>query len=654
MPLSRRQPLGRHFADTVLLAALRFLRLLLLPWPMSVRIRFGGWAGWAAGRVSKRRRLALNNLKRAFAGSGRTRRDLERILDDSHRDLGRSLVEFLMSPSIDAKYFETHVEVEGSERLDALTASGKGAVLLTGHIGNWEFLNLMAGVRGYPLAVLAKVQKLAKTDAWLNRLRTQRGAKVVLRGMDVRQVYRTLEGGGLAGILADQDGGSGGIYAPLFGRQSSYPRGVARFSYKTGAPALPVFAVRTSLDRHRIRIGDPVRPAAGEAEDAYEQRVVAEFSSQLEAMVRQYPSQWIWAHRRWKSSPDRDIAVLDDGRKGHTHQALAVAAQVADRRAGHPGCRETRTVPVAYRSSFARAVLTIFGILTRGRLWGGMRWLRWALTDASYGALSAVPADVVISCGSSTEAVNLILSRDCGARSCYIHKPQFGRRFFSAVLVPGHDRAAGSNVLQTRGALSFVNPGRMGELRERARAEARIPAGVRAAALLVGGPSKHAPWDPDALEKIFFALREFSREHKLYLLVTTSRRTDPAVESAVERLFVGEALCPVLVMPNRSNPRLAYEGILAAADLILVTADSVSMVSEAVSTGKPVGLVVPGRTSADGAGKFFRFMSDLEREGSVTPVSLENLNAFLTRGSVDPHTRQAGDAIALAADLLAR
>lgn len=622
---------------------------------MSVRIRFGGWVGWIAGRLSKRRRLALNNLKRAFGGGALDRARLLQILDESHRDLGRSMAEFLMSRSIDRSYFDAHVQIDGLERFEALVREGKGAVLLTGHVGNWEFLNLMAGVLGHPLAVLAKVQKLEKVDAWLNRMRAQHGARVVLRGMDVREVYRTLETGGLAGILADQDGGAGGIYVPLFGRQSSYPRGVARFAYKSGAPALPVFVVRTSPDRHRILIGNPVRRAEGEAESAYEQRVVADFSSQLEAVVRRHPSQWIWAHRRWKSSPDRDIVVLDDGRKGHTHQAQALAAQVASRRAESSGRTETRTLAVAYRSPAARAALTAYGILTRGRLWGGMACLRRALTPASYRALSTVPADTVISCGSSTEAVNLILARDCGARSCYIHSPQFGGRYFSAVLVPGHDRGSNaSNTLKTQGAVSFIHPDRMRELRDRARAETRIPADGRAVALLVGGPSKHAPWDPEELKKIFFALREISREHKLYLLVTTSRRTDAAVESAVEHLFAGEPFCPVLVLSGRSNPSQAYEGILAAADAVLVTADSVSMVSEAVSTGKPVGLITPGEAPLGSTGKFARFVAGLENDGSVTPVDAASLRPFLTGAALRPRTRAAGDTIAQAAERLAR
>lgn len=92
------QPLKIRLADRALLAVLKTLRVLLLPWPMSWRIRFGGWAGLAAGRVSKRRRLALNNLKRAFgAGSTYSRRQLERIVDHSYRDFGRSMAEFLMS-----------------------------------------------------------------------------------------------------------------------------------------------------------------------------------------------------------------------------------------------------------------------------------------------------------------------------------------------------------------------------------------------------------------------------------------------------------------------------------------------------------------------------------------------------------------------------
>jgi KDO2-lipid IV(A) lauroyltransferase len=662
MPERRRDPLGLELADRALLAVLKTLRLLLRPWPMAWRIRLGGLLGRAAGRVSKRRVLALNNLKRAFRDDPSIgRAQIERAVGDSYRDLGRSMVEFLMSPGIDRAYFESHVEIEGEERLVDAIGRGRGAVLLTGHFGNWEFLNLMAGVRGHALAVLAKPQKLKRSDAYLNGLRAQKGGQVVMRGMDLRRAYRTLERGGLVGILADQDGGPRGIFAPLFGRSSSYPRGVARFSYASSAPALPVFSARVAPDRHRILIGQAVLPEPGESESDFEKRAVAAFSAQLEAAVRRYPSQWMWPHRRWKSSPDRDVLVVDDGRKGHVNQSLALAGKVAERRAAdarESGAAEAETrirvERAEFRSAAARAALTFWGILTRGRLWGGRAWLAWTLTPSSFGRLMTAPADTVISCGTATEAVNLIVARDCLAKSCYIQKPQFGGRYFSAVLTPAHDRpAAAANTLRTGGAVSLLDSARLERLRDRARAEAGIPAGARAAALLIGGPSKHVAWDPGTLERVFFALRDLSREHKIYLLVTTSRRTDPAVESAAERAFTGHPFCPVIVIASRSNPASAYEGILAAADHVLVTADSVSMISEAAGTGKPVGLITPGDRPIR-AGKFARFIQALEKSGAARRLATPELRDFLSSDiSSAAGPSPAEDAAAAAAERLA-
>ncbi|MBP9732826.1 MAG: mitochondrial fission ELM1 family protein [Candidatus Omnitrophica bacterium] len=663
MPEPRRQRIGSFLADRLLLAALISLRALLSPWPMSWRIRLGGLLGRIAGLLSKRRKLALNNLKRAFRDDSKlTRAWMTRTVSESYRDLGRSFMEFLMSPKIDRAYFESHVEVEGEERLAELVGKGRGAVLLTGHFGNWEFLNLMAGVRGYELAVLTRPQKLRASDAYLNRLRAQKGARIISRGMDLRRAYRILTGGGIAGVLGDQDGGPRGIFAPLFGRSSSYPRGMARFSAACSSPVLPVFCARTALDRHRIHIGEPLQPILGESEADFELRVVAAFSRSMETMIRRYPSQWMWPHRRWKSSPDRDILVLDDGRKGHLNQSLALAAKVAEQRAKETrssrmpvGETRIRTERVVFRSPAARFAMTFWGILTRGALWGGRAGLKMALTAESYERLMTAAADTVISCGTMTEAANLIVAKDCGAKSCYIQKPQFGARRFSALLIPAHDRpSSGRNTLKTSRALSAVDSERLVRLRDRARSEAGVPPAARAAALLIGGPSKHAPWEPKVLEKYFFALRDLSREHKLYLLITTSRRTDPAVESAVERIFTGETYCPVVVIAGRSNPQGAYEGILAAADQILVTADSVSMVSEAVSTGKPAALITPG-SNASKTGKFARFIEQLERDGAAFRVAETGLANFLTRAAAAEHASAfaAADAAGLAAERLA-
>jgi KDO2-lipid IV(A) lauroyltransferase len=652
--LQRRQTLIQKLPDLALLTALRALAFALWPWPMRWRIGLGGAAGWLAGRLSKRRALALNNLKRVFSSDpSKTRRALFSILDDSYRDLGRTFIEFLMSPTLSSEYIESHIAVEGDDRLAQMVSEGKGVVLFTGHFGNWEFLNLMASTRGYRLAVLARLQKLHRTDAFLNGLREKRGARVVLRGMETRHLYRVLKAGGLAGILADQDGGTEGIHAPLFGRASSYPRGIARFTFVTGAPAVPVFSVRVAPDRHRIFIGSEIRLRPGEAEAIFEQRAVAEFSRQLEGMVLKYPTQWLWAHRRWKSSPERDVLVLDDGRKGHVNQSLALASRVADHR-GNKSTTRVQTLSVEYRSSGTRALLTLYGILTRGRLWGGMRLARWALTDVSYRALSTAPADAVISCGSGTEAVNLIVAADCRARACYIHKPQFGRSRFAAVMAPGHDRLRQERkTVQLPGAVSFVNRQRLEELRAAARAKVGIEPEDRVLAFLVGGPSKMAPWDFKTLERAFFGLREILQELKLYLVATTSRRTDSATEAAFESSFVGAPLCAVALIANRENPAGAYEGILAAADCILVTADSVSMVSEAVSTGKPVGVIVAG-DRAFMAPKFRRFLDEQIRMELVTEVTPDHLRNFLHSAWTQRAASDAGeDPLSRAAALLA-
>ncbi|MCG3176229.1 MAG: Lipid A biosynthesis lauroyltransferase [Candidatus Omnitrophica bacterium] len=578
--------------DVLIVSLARAARALVRRLDNGRALALGRALGRLVWSVSKRRRIALRNLRSVYAGQ-LSEPEIRRIARRSFENLGMNMIELLRFPEMDARYLHQHVTVRGREHLERSLGGGKGVILLTAHFGNWELLNTVSSLFGYRMVALARKQKHPRADAFLNGLRESKGNRIVYKGFGVREILRTLRDGGIVGILSDQDGGRGGVFVRFFGRLSSTPAGVATFALRSGAPIHPVFIFREGDDHHRIEVGPALAPPApGADEISAERQLLSRFAEGLEAAVRRAPDQWLWAHRRWKSTPDRQVAVLSDGKAGHLSQSLGFVRELVRRRAEEwPGetTVRSRVIEVRYRSERRRAVCAALGRLCGGRVPARGALLRWALEPASAAELTATHADIVVSAGSSLALCNLHLSSLSQARSVVVMDPGLPRRLFAALIVPQHDKiSSGSNVYRTLASLSALDPSdveRSGrELRERLALGGRALVGVLIGGDVQGGPAMDRP----GLERMIDALKSHVKRRGGALLVTTSRRTPAwACESLKKRLSDKE-LCPLLVIASEHNPPETVPGILGAADSIVVTSESVSMISEAVRAGRPV------------------------------------------------------------------
>ena len=215
-------------------------------------------------------------------------------------------------------------------------------------------------------------------------------------------------------------------------------------------------------------------------------------------------------------------------------------------------------------------------------------WLAPLAAPGSGGAGLAPPwPDLVIACGRLTAAPAAALRRaGRGAiRAIQIQDPQLDPRHFDLVVAPAHDRLAGANVLTTLGALHRATPGRL------AAAAALLTPRLEAlpqprVAVLIGGDSKVHRMTAETTRHLTEQLARLVNEEGVGLMVTTSRRTGAENNEILRRGL--EGLAVDLWDGAGENP---YCGYLALAEGILVTADSVNMVSEAAATGKPVQVI---------------------------------------------------------------
>ena len=249
----------------------------------------------------KHRKVALENLRLAF-GQEKSERQLFEIAQRTFQNLGMMIIEFFRIPRMDVKTFKKRVKIEGLDEALKLLEKRKGLLLLLSHFGNWELMGIISKVIGNSIVVIAKpVKKNQWVDRFVTKIRNAAGLEVISSIKASRKVIKALSENRVVGILIDQRAKrSEGVWADFFGRKAPTTPSLAVLALKTGAPVLPVFMIRNGFQQHRLLIKEPLELIrTGDIKKDVEANTQL-FNQTLESMVRQYPDQWFWVHRRWE------------------------------------------------------------------------------------------------------------------------------------------------------------------------------------------------------------------------------------------------------------------------------------------------------------------------------------------------------------------
>lgn len=271
--------------------------------PFSWARRWGEALGLLGYRpVGIRRRVVTRQIAAAFPGL--SDREVSGIARGAYRSLGRTAIESALTAKRGSdgvlSLVSSHDDLTPIN--DAL-AAGRGVVLVTGHLGNWELSAAWLAARGVPLDVITRRQANPLFDAWITKSRQALGLYVVPDADAVRRVPRAFREGRAVGFVADQGVlGLASTFVPFFGRPAKTPRGPAVFALKYGLPMIFVVAVLQPEGRYHVVIEPvPVTPSGERERDVDE--AVASFTRVLERYVRRYPEQYFWHHRRWRRQP---------------------------------------------------------------------------------------------------------------------------------------------------------------------------------------------------------------------------------------------------------------------------------------------------------------------------------------------------------------
>jgi len=256
--------------------------------------KLGAFAGKALDLAQpKLRRRALRNLELAgFANP-------EQIADGVFVSLGRVMAAVARFPSLNRENIHELIRYEGLENYTNAKAKGRGVLVATAHLGNWELSAFAHALMTEPMHIVVRPLDNPRIDAWVERRRGLSGNHIISKREAAREILRALKARDAVGILIDQNVvESEGVFVDFFGRKACAGTAFVKFAHHSGAAVAPGFALWEEKEQKYVLRFYPEIPMTGDvAEDT--QRV----HSFLEQVIRQYPDQWLWVHRRWKTRP---------------------------------------------------------------------------------------------------------------------------------------------------------------------------------------------------------------------------------------------------------------------------------------------------------------------------------------------------------------
>jgi len=247
--------------------------------------------------LRRRRRIAARNLQLCFPGMDRAAR--ARLLEQTMRDTVAGALETLRAWFAPASALRGTYEVEGLEHLAAARASGKGVLLVSGHLPNFELAGRLLGeASGEQVSLLARRHNSPCMDRWIDAARHRAFASTIAK-KDKAALLAALRTGATVLYLGDQDFSYHHVFVPFFGVSAATLTTLPTLLAETGAVALPTWMQRQPDGRYRLRIEPQWRdwPTGDAATDA------ARYMAELERVVEAAPSQYLWVHRRFKTRP---------------------------------------------------------------------------------------------------------------------------------------------------------------------------------------------------------------------------------------------------------------------------------------------------------------------------------------------------------------
>ncbi|MBI2373406.1 MAG: lysophospholipid acyltransferase family protein [Deltaproteobacteria bacterium] len=302
---------ARRFAVFLLVRAAFACASIL---PLRVALAIGRVVGLAGFFLAARpRRIALRQLVERLGVSESKARWLAREAFASTGELVAELAAIRGAPAL-----ERSVEFpdEARELLDRTLADGQGAIVVTGHIGNFELLARRVAIAGYDVATLARAHPNPFIAEWLVAERARARVETIERKdpRAARKILGALRRRAILGVLIDQDTSVRSAFVPFFGELAKTPTVAAELAQRRATPLLVAYVERDG-DARCVRVERLDTTGLPETTEDAVVELTARMSAALERAIRRDPASWVWYHERWRSRPELgDGSACSSGR----------------------------------------------------------------------------------------------------------------------------------------------------------------------------------------------------------------------------------------------------------------------------------------------------------------------------------------------------
>ncbi|MCF7895200.1 MAG: mitochondrial fission ELM1 family protein [Candidatus Omnitrophica bacterium] len=507
----------------------------------------------------RKRKTAYQNLKMAFPK--RSYSEIISILKGSYYNFSLSLIETLIAPRI-----YPYVQLNGQHYF-------KGPGICIGiHAGSWELANFFFAQK-YKFAFLAKQQKNKKLNKFLNEVRESQGLGV---SFDLRSLIKYIKQDYYIGLVVDHGAEAGAEMTSFFDQTIPTPKGAVFLAKKFKKYIYPCFNRRIEGFCHKVEFLGAI-----DSSDKDEGELLSSFNQLYQKQLEKYPREYLWQHKRFKYKQNRDVTIISDAKPGHLKQSQALLS-VLEKKSKYK--IRSKIVEIKYRNNFMRIAANFIANFSPNFSPSLIRLLRIILDKDSYQSLANHFSDIVISTGNFTAPVAKIFSSSQGAKIAVILRTNLAPSRFDLAIIPEHDRVFADNLIKIKGALTY--PADLDKKKDKCKSYFSLTPDKKVS-VFIGGPVFDQNEFFRNVKYFIKQLKNFSKEKNYKILISSSRRTPKSVEAHMKRELADFENTEALVVASEGNYDFVFEGFILTSDIVFSSSESISMISEIASLGKP-------------------------------------------------------------------
>jgi Kdo2-lipid IVA lauroyltransferase/acyltransferase len=293
------------FFDRLVYLGLRVTSMAMHWFPVNTNLRTARLIGTVWYYFDRKHRArAIANLHRSFPHF--TEPQCDRIAKKALQNMFMLGVEVLHTTRlVRIDTWRKYVELDNFKApLELLMTRNQGAIMLTGHYGNWEILGYVLATLGFESTAVARPLDNPYLNEWVFGVRKRQGQKIVGKKGMTAEISQLLAEGGVIGFVADQNAGSKGIFVDFFGRKASTYKSIGLLAMQYDVPVVIGYARRID-GKFRFVLGtqDIIWPKDWKDQSDPLRYITQRYTKAIEQFVSDDPSQYLWAHRRWKTRP---------------------------------------------------------------------------------------------------------------------------------------------------------------------------------------------------------------------------------------------------------------------------------------------------------------------------------------------------------------